>query len=326
MNYIEKAHIVINRAKNYKILKYFDYLENGVYYFSGFWGKNGKKFNREREITDIQNPKTLGIVYSKNKKFEGTEFYLREDGLSIRFFDKKRKKMLTIFEEKEYFEKYIEKSKKIDRLYLQSKISKIDYKKLFLEEEYLEHKEIEIKILYSKILKELRVSYRKLDNIEWLNCEENFSEMHKHLNPYLSEKINLDKVSIPKIFCHGDLHFGNIINTEKNLYFIDWDRSRECVFIYDILFCIFGDYLDESDEITDLHIEYFKGSFDEEISKNFEYFGVMYEPSLKFFYFYLLTLEVLKFVKLWNKNSEKEIRSYGEKIMKMEDLFKETRK
>lgn len=87
---------------------------------------------------------------------------------------------------------------------------------------------------------------RYIDQLQQKNYDEDKLKVFKELGNYLWDKVK----DVPRGFCHGDLHLGNLLKTKKNKYYIlDFDTSC-CAFpMYDIMIlCNCTDYFNYDEQ------------------------------------------------------------------------------
>lgn len=302
-----------------KLLKYSEYLENGLF----ISGKRSAVRWKDKQIINILGLKIPTIIFNpnKNKKYFATEIYFRNDG-SIRFFDKKKNKVLIVFKNKENFKNYIKIYNETIFDFKQPKILKIDNNSLSITEELIYNTLLKTsKELYIHILRVLKKAYanQKL-GLKITDYKIDYSLEKDFLESYLEHNINIDNISLKKVFTHGDMCIKNVIQQNTHTYIIDWEHYGEYSFIYDIFNPIYVKILDDKDYT--LFEEFIKGTFDQNIKEIFKIFKINYNNNNKFIYLYLYILERLG-VKGDLRRKESGANNYG---LILADLEKNRRK
>lgn len=112
--------------------------------------------------------------------------------------------------------------------------------------------------------------------------------------------------TIPHVFCHCDLHFGNILREEVNgeLYLIDFEYARENIFFYDLFNIMFVDFSDyHNSRLLDLYLEG-DGTMIGYFGKAFEAMGVTYDSCCSTLYLKLFLLNRMIY---YTKRAEKRL-------------------
>jgi len=102
---------------------------------------------------------------------------------------------------------------------------------------------------------------------------------------------SFESVLHPRVFLHGDLHFGNILIDDKRAKLIDFERSGNYVFIYDF----FNFICEETVLLVEKNYlflkEYYNGSYDDLLLNMFAQFEMIYSIDKKIEYLMLFLSE-----------------------------------
>lgn len=137
-------------------------------------------------------------------------------------------------------------------------------------------------------------------------------DFFERLDDYINSINDISKYS--KIKCHGDLWSSNIIYSNKNLYYIDYEMVGYYSFYYDIYFFMFSEaYILNNYDILN---NYFLGEYDDLLQKYFSIFGAEYDKNLKKYY-------LVAFVKeyAYNKWRFFNKRGINYEISRLNELF-----
>lgn len=251
-----------------KMYSNIDMLTCGKYYLSTFEGKriayiknkqtinfikkNTKRNNNIRVISQIKmivkNMIKLLLVIKIKKRKKGSfnaELIMITEKDDVKFFNFKKQKVSTYFKGSGY-----EQVKKVNftfsKYFLMTHLSFNDEKKLYVE------KLIDFKPFnhWTKGEKNMAlertilnyISYAKDSNkrnIRITSLMEKFNQTvnNKKIKTKLNNLINRQTYMevFPVIQSHGDIHFKNILLSNKEYYFIDWEHSKEIIFFYDLI-------------------------------------------------------------------------------------------
>lgn len=93
----------------------------------------------------------------------------------------------------------------------------------------------------------------------------------------------------PRIKCHGDTKFDNILLEKNNFYIIDWEFYGDYIFYYDFMNLIINEALDE-DNYVYLN-RFLNDDFDDILRKLFNAVGITYKADKKKCYIVLYLME-----------------------------------
>jgi len=134
----------------------------------------------------------------------------------------------------------------------------------------------------------------------------------------LLKQINRDRVDeMPVAFIHNDLSLNNVLYTTKDsVLLIDWEHACIGPFYIDIFFCILNEYMQYNNE--HLLIQFFSGSFDDNLEKIFSNFGIEFGNFQKLTWIYLILLSIYLRSGVDKKSNKKIYHDFIDKCLTLE--------
>lgn len=164
-------------------------------------------------------------------------------------------------------------------------------------------------------LKTATIAYEITFSDIWENIQKfQFTRLNK-IARQITEKIN-DTYSMPCVFLHRDIHFGNTLFDGRQLYYIDFEYADNEVFFYDIFNCIFVEFILNRDSL--LLSLYLKkdGDMFANLYEIFNIMGVNFNEKSYLDYLYIFLLARLRFtcVMLVKNTKYKQMRTLKAEI------------
>ena len=143
----------------------------------------------------------------------------------------------------------------------------------------------------------------------------NIDPKHEEILSTLDKDFSLDLETLtwPYLFTHGDLHYQNILVELNAYYFIDWEHSDNHLAFYDPLhYILIHSLLFNDDRLVDA---YFNGAFDGQLASLFAEAGIAYKTSKRLMYLALCVAErVAKFSQQQRQELQERLVEYLYKI------------
>lgn len=95
----------------------------------------------------------------------------------------------------------------------------------------------------------------------------------------------------PRVFLHGDLHSGNLLLDGETIRLIDFDCSRNCIFISDLFNFMFTQAVSQNN--PSFLESYCNGKYDDEFYNLFAQFEMIYETSRRIEYLALVLADLI---------------------------------
>lgn len=299
---LRKRNHVIKRSKKYLERGKYQYNEAGNILYLVSRPEDLKKISPTYTQYNCKKTKkrTRTIVLSeKSNKGTGTLLVISTSERIGKVFDFSDNKVINCYTNFKDFDDVKRKRILYSKYYQHVPEWKYDDKEWCLMEERLQSCSFKsedallfiIKI-YCKSMKEKQ--YTKVSYQSQLRRFENWYEIQLPDEFYEGQ---------PTILCHGDLWSGNMIYSNKNYYFIDFDDVDYYWFAYDIFTYILWDDQVKKDDY--MMREYLKGSYDLLMKELFESVSQSYHPSLrkKYMLFFLSLMTDHR----WKYNYERRI-------------------
>src|SRR5699024_3316525 len=243
----------------------------------------------------------------KNRRFQETAYLPDRKESGSKIFDLINNKVITFFGDKGEYNHKINSYLHFKQYFDAPNITENDKSELLLIEDYIESKNnsdwdgkdfdyviediFERSIRYFRDCKK-RKEYRLdnplsfIDNISTENLISPFKKKH------ITEE--LESVKYPFIRLHGDLWTSNIlinINNDNDIYYIDWERSKDFIIFYDFFSLIWNEVYHKGNSI---YLEkYMSGQYDEYFIEIFQIFEMSYKRECRKEYFSVFFLNYL---------------------------------
>lgn len=289
-------------------------------------------------LIKIRFSKDLKIKNNNNEyvNFKGTGYLAGSETKDCKLFDLIDNKVITISLNKNTFNNKINNYKYFNEYFMIPEIINYDDNKLIITEEYIDFKANDMwtEEEHNSIIEDIFQSY-----IEYFkNCKENNNYDWKmslgfintistknFISSFIKKNIpkELMNYKFPFIKLHGDLWTSNILidkDCNKNIYYIDWERSKEFIMFYDF-FSLMWNGVYASRDYTYIS-KYILGEYDEYFREIFELFGLEFKEVYKKEY---LSIFFLNYLNEWFDNPDglenKHIfESYEKLLKKISDL------
>lgn len=280
-----------------------------------------KKFKNIKKIINyfitLISFKGFNIILKKNndsfEKFKGQIFIPFNDLQGFKVFDVNSNRVLISYlNKKEYNKKiltynYFKPFYKIPTMYLKEPINMIVIEEIINYKKHENWKEYEYDYVikenfktyynyYCNIKRKKEYTIRNIKDITNRVINNNYGNI---VIDYLIENSDLEIINskMPMIKLHGDLWRLNILlNDNYDLYYIDWDRSDDYIFIYDFFSLIWHNnnyYLKK----------YFNGEYNKYFLEIFSIFNIDFYKSN------LLEYIILFLIIYYSKNKKKFSKS-----------------
>lgn len=330
------------------INKYDSYLVPGKYIVSKFAGKNIAYLKNEDTLKFIKkgqssstnhnlNYKSLRSIFKKintlifrikkRNGFDGAkhcELIMYSYNGNIKLYSFKYSKVYTFMSNENYNK--LKKDINVFCDFFPTTYCRFEDSKSLTIEKLIDYKPVEIwrekdRLNIIKYTMENYISYMEIASIGKINFntlvdEYNRAIKNNKLKTIINENIEVFKNKhFITIYSHCDMHFGNVLISDKH-YYIDWEYASDVIFFYDIMNILFveamrGDY--------SLIESYLQGHYDEYFTKLFIAANSTYNKDDKTEYIWVyIIVRILKFEIKINKNKIDDI--YKRYIIMMEKI------
>lgn len=228
LNRIKRSTVGRFLYMNKMLLKYRHFIANGAYcimpnlrtyYRLGNYVEGFPSFTLSKKLKLIYNIEKIlpTLIISKSKRFNGTSIYFSNmpdiTWADAKIFDYKSERVLTICPTQKRFETIIQNKELSAKYFPTTKVLKKDLDNYIYEEPFVKHTIVDDKNI-------LLILQRVLD----FYCD------------FYSENL----VKKEKTFIqHGDLSIDNVIlNSDNDLYFIDFDHMENLPIFYDLFYLL----------------------------------------------------------------------------------------
>lgn len=222
----------------------------------------------------------------------------------VKVFNTNKNLMLSIIQDKERYEMTRNNYLEIQKQYKTPFIKAIDENQIIVEK-FIKFKRNTDWNIHDKE-KFFLFFFNNLENninIELSNKTVSFYSTSKLYNEFIEEVSDREFISIiknmislsaphtkwPRIKCHGDTKFDNILLEKNNFYIIDWEFYGDYIFYYDFMNLIINEALDE-DNYVYLN-RFLNDDFDDILRKLFNAVGITYKADKKKCYIVLYLME-----------------------------------
>lgn len=297
---------------------------------------NKSEFLKKKVMYIIKILVAAKLKASGNKKckeeFSGSVFAVSGNGKDYKIFDFKNKKVLWKFSceegfiskinNYEFFSRYFTMPKQYgnnhhERMVIEEYIDFIPYNHWTDQDySYVINQTFDKYIYYFQQCRQLRAYNYSTINYYLEELQEQDSVLQYVKNNIQPELL---KMKIPVLRMHGDLWTSNMLlgkEPDSNVYYIDWEHSKELVFFYDFFFILWNDAFLRANHY---YLEQFiRGEYDNHLEEIFSIFDLQYNGSLKVDYFSMFFL--VKFKERWESESYKiqeEVLNQYKKIVSM---------
>ena len=224
----------------------------------------------------------------------------------IKIFDFNTEKVLTIYKNEEKFSRiklatktldpffnlttirfYEEKYHQIEELINQKPGQKCYDRLTEIEKDQIFQSLILQYTNYFNHLKDQAIQYITLEKIrEQLRSSNIKEEVCKRLERILFKSSS--NLLLPRVFLHGDLHYGNLLLDNEMIKLIDFECAGSFIFIYDLLNFIYEETVTQNNYYF---LEaYNKGKYDDLWNSLFEQIGMVYDNNKKIEYLTLFLI------------------------------------
>lgn len=258
---------------------------------------------------------TIKPINHLETTFKGSIFMINWDN-DLKFFDLINNKVLIIFNNDSKHKKYVRDMKYFsscfDLPFLYINKENVVIEKLVKKDE-INHEDYYPKLIEKYIYYYQSKEPKKYMNFNKINndIKNNWSDLFNDIKVNLPQKLICKK--IPVFYMHGDLHYDNILATDKKLYFIDWEHTSFRPFFYDLFNVIFVDIMNYNN--YSLLKKYINGYFDEYFILLFKAAGLEYYEEYRREYFLMFLLYRYLYFDLINNEKQGVINRY-ERLLK----------
>jgi thiamine kinase-like enzyme len=223
-----------------------------------FTNLSSKKTNATRKLL-------LKLLIYSNKRegnFGGTEIIISSSNTEYKVFNEREKKLLTYFIIPQKMRLIIKNKNYFSSFFNVPRTIFIDKTRQIIEEEYIEHQDIDNSKALNSILWQYVEFFR---NVTCSKVVNNSLDFHSFSNRFGNSKLYSAISEYPLVVTHGDLWSSNVIYDGDKYYITDFERVGTRFFLFDFFCFICNEYIIKGDD--SLIYSYFNGTFDTQLSE-----------------------------------------------------------
>ena len=249
------------------------------------------------------------------QEYEGTVYLPSINEKDCKIFDFKNNTVLVISWDENNYKNKIHNYNYFNKYFLIPKIIKHEDNKQVIIEELINFKtntiwekedsEYVIKDMFNRYI-EYFVECKKSNKYSMESPLRFVDDIPKEnlISSFINENISneITKLKFPFVKLHGDLWASNILidnKDNKNIYYIDWERSKKFIFFYDFFSLMWNDAYVKQDYTY--AYEYISGKFDDYFIRIFRLFDINFVEKYRIEY---LSIFFLNYIYEWRSNPD----------------------